>query len=291
MDVLWQLILAGIAIFLLYIVISAWKILRSPYNNPVEYLQHQKQSGSNDHQKLVLIGDSITHGHVSADYAQMLRERLTRVHVSPSIDVINAGINSELAYNALQRVDKVIQCDPDVVTILIGTNDANGALTPKRQVEHQKKMKLPELPTAERFRAYLTELITRLTNETRAKVAILSLPTMNEDPSAPEFVQTLHYSAYIQEVASETGITYLPLNEAMVADLKANPSHPKYSFKHELLIMLKSIFAHGFGKSWANVARGNGFRLHTDFLHLSPTGARMVAEFIENFCKDAGIIA
>jgi lysophospholipase L1-like esterase len=290
MDLWWEIILAALGILILFILVKAWQFIRLPYNNPVQYLRGQQRVGITDHLKLVIIGDSITHAHVSADFAQMLRERFAAAHISPAIDVINAGINSELAYNALQRVDQVIICDPDAIAILIGTNDANGAFTPEKQVVHKKRLKLPELPTADTFRTYLTQLVARLTSETRARIALLSIPTINEDPTKPEFTQSVRFSEIIRDVANAAGVTYLPLNETMVADLQANPSHPKYSFDHEILIMYKSIFAHGFGKSWAGVARGNGNRLHTDFLHLSPAGATMVADLIDAFSKNAGLV-
>ena len=36
--------------------------------------------------------------------------------------IVNAGINGDLAWNLLERLDDVIDCNPNHITILIGTN-------------------------------------------------------------------------------------------------------------------------------------------------------------------------
>lgn len=78
----------------------------------------------------------------------------------------NAGVNGDLAYNALQRLDSVIRLRPDVVTVLLGTNDANASLT-ERNVRMFTRMKtLPTRPTIDWFRESLTAIVDRLTTET-----------------------------------------------------------------------------------------------------------------------------
>jgi hypothetical protein len=71
------------------------------------------------------VGDSITEGVGSADWVAMLRDR-----VGPQdVQVVNAGVAGDLAWNVLQRLDAVIQCEPDMVSLMVGTNDV--ALEPK----------------------------------------------------------------------------------------------------------------------------------------------------------------
>jgi len=59
---------------------------------------------------------------------------------------VNAGINSQLSYNVLQRIDQVVKCNPDFITILIGTNDAAATLNEKNAARYVKKQNLPRVP-------------------------------------------------------------------------------------------------------------------------------------------------
>ena len=38
-------------------------------------------------------------------------------------------MNGDLAWNVNQRIDEIIKCDPDLVFLLIGSNDAMGSLS------------------------------------------------------------------------------------------------------------------------------------------------------------------
>ena len=121
----------------LYIVVYN-KAQKEPDNNPSYYLEEVKPSSEN--QVLVCIGDSITHGRVSDNYVEILSERLS----DRGIDIVNAGINGEFAYNVLMRIDEVIMCDPDYITILIGTNDAYGSLSEENGMRMMKEMALDD---------------------------------------------------------------------------------------------------------------------------------------------------
>ena len=92
---------------------------------------------------VVCIGDSITHGRVSHNYVDLLAGRFR----DGNVVFVNAGINSELAWNVVQRLDAVIACKPDVVTVLsYGTNDANATLSEANGRRAVKKMKTAPRP-------------------------------------------------------------------------------------------------------------------------------------------------
>ncbi len=285
MDPVGVVIIILLTGFLSFILISAHRFLRLPQSNPVAYLKRSKPGGEDSTPKMVLVGDSITHGTASANYVNLVESRLNQ-DPSQKIEILNAGINGEFAFNVLQRLDPIIRCEPTIITILIGTNDAYGSLTLKKQMKEQRKWKLPELPDAFTYRRYLTAIATQLKAKSKALIALLSIPTIGEDPITEEFAQSLRYGQIVKEVASATGVAYVPLNEAMVAYLKTRTCQQKYPFKWYLFTIVKSILARAFGKSWDKVAKGNGFQLHTDHLHLSPTGASMVADLITSFYKD-----
>ena len=85
---------------------------------PKRFLKRGRRPGTRT--LVVCAGDSITHALMSADYLRMLEQALG----DQGYEFVNAGWNGDLAYNLGARLDDIIDCNPDVVTILIGTNDA-----------------------------------------------------------------------------------------------------------------------------------------------------------------------
>ena len=140
--------LFGVLIFILIVAITYTlkQAQKLPFNSPVNF--HGKSAQDNNQKTVVCVGNSITHGQVSYNYVNILSERLS----VDGYQFVNAGINGNLAYNVVNRLDKIIGCDPDYVTVLIGTNDANASLSEKNRARYMKEMALPEEPNAEFFR-------------------------------------------------------------------------------------------------------------------------------------------
>jgi len=251
---------------------------RKPNNCPAQYLAGKKSVQAN--KVVVCVGNSITHGRVSANYVDLIGERL-----GDDYQLINAGVNSELSWNVLQRLDEIIDCQPDFITILIGTNDANATLNEKNCKVSIKKMNLPQKPTAEWFRENLVEICQRLKLSTNAKIALLSLPPIGEDQSHVAYQRTADYSRIIKEITSASDISYLPLHEKMTAYLDQNNQPPRLRDADGFRpVMYKGIFKHYIlGQSFNEIATANGFQLLTDFLHLNTTGSELIAELIVDF--------
>ena len=76
--------------------------------------------------------------------------------------VINAGVNSECAWNLQQRLDDILACDPDIVTIMIGTNDWKGIYNEKWARESQQSQHLPQAPTKQFFEDSLRAILSAL---------------------------------------------------------------------------------------------------------------------------------
>lgn len=70
--------------------------------------------------RVACLGDSLTRAQLSVDYLDLLVRR------RPPGDVRLArfGVNGDFAYNLLRRLDAVVANPPEVITVLIGTNDA-----------------------------------------------------------------------------------------------------------------------------------------------------------------------
>jgi len=234
---------------------------------------------------VVCIGDSITHGRTSSDYVALLQERFR----PKGYRFVNAGVNGELAYNALQRLAAVTACRPSWITLMVGTNDVYAALSTANAHETMEQMGLPERPTRETFRRYLTEICLQLRNATAAPLALLSLPPLGEDPAHHAFQLTAAYTRIIQSVAHETGCAYLPVHERMRAYLDNHGHQPGRSFGEYrdgmgLAVKVRRFLLH---QSFDAISRRNGFCLLTDFFHLNDAGAAIVADAVTEFILSA----
>ena len=273
--------LFGVLIFILIVAITYTlkQAQKLPLNSPVNFLE--KSAQDNNQKTVVCVGNSITHGQVSYNYVNILSERLS----VDGYQFVNAGINGNLAYNVVNRLDKIIGCDPDYVTVLIGTNDANASLSEKNSARYMKDMALPEKPNAEFFRKNVKELISQLKKRTNAKIAILSLPPIGEDINHIAYQRTKEYSGIILDVAQENNVDYLPLHEKITEYIQAEGQHPRLSYDNGFRrIMIRGIFSHFLLRtSFHKIATNNGFLIVTDFLHLNHRGAKMVADLIKNW--------
>ena len=229
---------------------------------------------------VVCAGDSITHGVVSVNYVEMLERRL------PGWDFSNAGVNSELAYNLVSRLDPIIALDPDVVTVLIGSNDVNATLGLRSFLGYYALHRLPEAPNMLFFQENLTLIARRLKAETHARVAFLSIPPIGEDDRHYVFLRTEEYARVVAEVAEAEGISYLPLRERLVAYLKTEPKGSTIPFARFAQAQNNSVRSHILlGKTFDEISAANGFHLLVDGIHLNTRGASVIADLVEEFIR------
>ena len=234
--------------------------------------------------RLVCVGDSLTHGNLSAPYVPTVA-----AHLAPrGVEVFNAGINADLAETLLARFDDVVAARPDFVAILVGTNDVNATLSPAdlRQYRRRGKLRGPEPPSAATFRQNLTALLSRLRRETTARVALLSLPPLGENLTHEANRRAEAYSAIIREVAAAEGAAYLPLRERLTAELRAHPGQPRVHFGQTTRLIRTAVLRHyGLGQSWDRIAAAHGHHFLTDNLHLNTAAAAIVADLVAGWVE------
>lgn len=200
----------------------------------------------------------------------------------------NFGVGGDLAYNALERLPKVVACRPDKVVVWIGGNDVLALISRRMRIFFRVSKHLPCPPSPEWFRENMQTIAQRLKAETRASVAVCSLPPIGEDPpSADPFQSELNrrieeYNAIIRQTAEQENCAYLAIHEAMLAQFGASPGQaftrfrllPFYRDAFRVLVRRKSPDA---------VAEMNGWRFHTDGVHLNSRGAMIAAELVQQF--------
>lgn len=233
-------------------------------------------------QTVVCFGDSITAGLVSANYVEMLEERLGK----DGFEFINEGVNNDLTYNLLERVDEVIDLQPKYVTILIGTNDVISSLSFKGALYNIIRKRLPRWPVLVWSYANLLEIIQRLKNETTAQIALVSIPLLGEDVDSLAIQRVREYNESIERLAQQEGIGYIPLFERQLEYLRNQGVYHGKAFDGSKLPTLELIAWRLFKKeSFDAFSARMGYILLTDGVHMNRKGGELIADEIEKFLR------
>ncbi len=235
---------------------------------------------------VVCFGASLTAGTVSFNYLNLLETR----EALAGFRFINHGVNSDLAWNGLQRLNAVIAEQPDYVSILIGTNDVNATLSERNRLRYLEFNQLPTEPTLPWYEETMTTIVRRLKAETKARVALLSLAVIGENLEHEANRQIERYNEAIRRVTQGEQTAYLPLHERMVAYLHEHEGDradlpPPLAYRDGLHNIGNAVALHATGLSWDDVSRRNGLLVTTDTLHLNSVGAGMVADLIEGWLR------
>ncbi len=224
------------------------------------------------------IGDSITHGRVSANYVDVLQTR------NPGLYFVNAGINSELAWNVRERLPDVIRCRPAAVTILIGTNDVNARLSPANEARYMKNQKLPQKPDPAFYRENLASILDLVKKETPA-VAVMTLPPIGEDEGSTANQMVAGYNDIVRQTAKTRQVEVLPLFETILSRVRDRPVNVSLCgggiYPMEIAVGQHYLLR----RSWNEAGRSLGFFYLTDCLHLNDDGAAVVAGLIQEFLE------
>lgn len=251
-------------------------LFRPAPNNPKTFQGKPKTKP-----RIVFAGDSLTCGNMSANFTDIVAQKLGQAY-----EYINAGINADLAYNLLQRIDEIIACQPDFVTILIGTNDANATYGKHNQKVYTKLKKLPQPPSLSAYEENLQKIIERLRQATQAKIALISMPLIGETLDHPIHQHLKTFVEVAKKVALQNQIAYLPMYEEHLAYLQKSGTIPRKSYKEKHKLIESAMLQHYiFGKSWDEVSRNHGFQTLTDFLHLNSWGANALANLVVAWIK------
>lgn len=247
-------------------------LFKTAHNNPQNFLRNANQTGK---KRILFAGDSLTCGNMSADYTKMVADKL-----GENYEYINAGVNADLAYNLWQRLDEIIACQPEWVSILIGTNDANATLFKENQAVYQKLKKLPQPATIFWYEENLCKIIERLQNETPAQIALVSMPVLGENLKHKANAHIREYVEVVKKVAQKYQVDYVPFYEKHVEFLEQKPGIRKQYHPNHKLIELAMFQRYILRRTWDEIAQTHGFHTVTDFIHLNSVGAKILADLI-----------
>lgn len=157
--------------------------------------------------RIVFLGDSITHG---GHYVASFENALWCLLPEKNLTFFNAGVSGDVAANALERLDaEVIAQEPDVVTILLGMNDAGYRALDEGLLAN--------------YRRDMTAIVKRLREETQAELVLLSPTYFDQRQVAegsnnpPGYNDTLIlYGDVCRKLAQEYECLFVDLNRPLL---------------------------------------------------------------------------
>lgn len=265
-----------IPILLVIIVLIVWfkQFEKSFFNKPPDYPEYSKLNREGK-PIFIAFGDSLTQGNMSANWVNILKEK------HPEIQFLNAGMNADLTYTLLTRIDEIIACQPHFISLIIGSNDLMATLTPARMKRYYGLGKITEDANYEGFVSNYREIIELLTTQTTAKIFVASLPPITEDFTYEGNLKADQYSETIKETAQEFGLKYIPFREKLKSNMPNKSDQIQDFTNSDNLIRMAGLKKIFLGKSWNEIAASRKAKYMTDNIHLNDDAAEILAEMIE----------
>jgi len=229
----------------------------------------------------VFVGDSLTHGSLSANYLEVLAQRYSGQGI-----FVNVGMNmrpaSELLDGSLLE-DVAAAAPKRGVVILIGTNDLI------RYTLLPAALRQPVATWLEGYASTLREIVQRLRSKGVATVTLASPPILGEDPASEEGRLGECMAAEVRRVAdAESCCHYAPLYEATVSHLSTAASEGTLAPRSRAYSALES-FALLCGLPWriyaarmplSEIQSEQGLELTLDLVHFGPRFAEIAANVL-----------
>ncbi|MFT4123802.1 MAG: GDSL-type esterase/lipase family protein [Microbacteriaceae bacterium] len=237
--------------------------------------------GDGSERLVIPLGDSITQGQIGADWVGSLAER----YAGDDTAFVNAGVNGNLAWNVLQRLDAVIAARPAIVTLLIGTNDVSGARSAEMAALYRQQQGIPRAPTADWFEENVAAILDRMRFETDARIALLEIPLAGERLDEEPNLTVLAYNGILHRLAADRGIEVLPVFDRLAAVLPAGATPPPFAI--DIAQTIQAATDHARGRSWDEISASNGLSLLIDQVHLNDRAGGIVADLVAGFLDEA----
>ncbi|WP_260704099.1 SGNH/GDSL hydrolase family protein [Edaphobacter flagellatus] len=205
---------------------------------------------------------------------------------------LNFGVGGDLAYDVLKRVDTVLVCQPDSVIVWVGGNDALAMVSSKARRLFGVMKFASRAASGTRFDDCFGTLVRRL-KSSGARVAACSLApigesTMSDQPFQAALNSAIHdLSASIKRIACDEAVDYVPIFETFQVAINADPGRALTSLR--FLPMYRDAFRTiVLRMSPDDVGRLNGWKFHSDGIHLNSRGGLMAADLIQSQLDNHG---
>ena len=245
-------------------------------------------SDKEDNKKLVVFaGNSITHGRVGYDWVRSLSLNDT------SKIYLNAGMNGDLAWNVNQRIDEIIKCDPDLVFLLIGSNDAMGSLSKDAGQFYKKLKNLPLLPALGWYEKNYDQILQKLLKSTSAKIILITIPWVGEHEDSKIISIIKEHNKVIKKLSLKYDLKVLPFFDEMgkliLSKHQQNNSTemiPVYTRKKNASLSVFGILKYyQLGFSWNEIGDKNNLSATFDFIHLNERSGILLEHLVQQSTK------
>jgi len=226
----------------------------------------------------VFVGDSLTHGSLSANYLELLCQQY-----KGQGEFVNCGMNMRPSGDLLDGslLEDAARLEPNRgVVVLIGTNDL---------IRYTAVPAVFRQPASEWLQGYserMSHIVQRL-QQCGAKVLLASPPLLGEDPDSEEGLLGLRMAGEVRAAAAGAGpaCRYVPLYEATVEHLRTAAAagslapHSRAYTLGESLVLLTALpwRLYGARQPLASVQAEQGLELTVDLVHFGPRFAHLAA--------------
>jgi lysophospholipase L1-like esterase len=244
---------------------------KSFYQKPPNYPEPSQRNGK---PLFVGFGDSLTQGNIGANWLNVLAAQ------RPDIQFFNAGMNADLSYTLLTRIDDVIDCQPQYISLFVGCNDVNATMAPVRMQRYYELGKITQDANYEGFKENYKTILQRLSTETTAKILLISIAPITEHPQHAVNQKAELYNQVVKELAQEFGLIYIPFREQLWQQLPKAPSQIA-DYEVGFPLIRKAIIKHYlFQHSWNQISQRRHAQFLIDNIHLNNTAADILVQLI-----------
>jgi lysophospholipase L1-like esterase len=221
--------------------------------------------------KLIFLGDSLTWGGYGGNFVAEIAHRL------PDHTIVNAGEGGDTVINLLNRLDGVLEQQPDGIFVMVGGNDAISYTQPETRRYYRRAKKIPDgIVIPEIFAKTYRDLLTHI--QLKHVLTWVGLPPIEYNPEVVEAVRQ-----YNQLASQATKAFNIPVLDLMTRFAPGKiPDRPPLN--QDVINLIGERSRSGWSDFETERQRG-GFTFTFDGLHLMPDTAEQVAEIIVDFLE------
>lgn len=221
--------------------------------------------------KIVFLGDSLTWGGYGGDFVAETARRL------PQHTIINDGVGGNTVINLLDRLDSVLEQEPDGVFVMVGGNDAISYSQPQTRRYYEAVQNIPDgIVTPDQFAAAYRDLLTQI--QLAHTLAWVGLPPVEYSPPVVEAMR--QYNDLARTAAEALNIPVLDLAAAFTADnLRDRPELDQQSIN-----LIGKRVRDGWN-DYETERKAGDFTYTFDGLHFTPDAAARCGALIADFLR------
>ena len=271
------LVLIAVAILVAAAFLYVSKIISlPPEGRAVDYLNIKSK---NNQRVIACIGDSLTHGNIGVSWIEQLRKEF------PSDIFLNEGINGDVVWQVHQRLEPILNSKPDVVVLMIGSNDVMASYNSKSGERYKRNNNLLDIPTFQSYQKLLLELLDKLISVD--KVFLCTLPPIGEIKDSQVNQHVNKFNDFIRKTAQERDLSILPVSESLWIDLALREFSCINDYDPNSIPLMRRIYGgvmhhYIFKQPWDKIARSKGQWLLFDQIHLGERAANIVFHLVKN---------